>query len=250
MKRTSGGVVRAGAAALAIGLSVAAATAPFSTPSAYGAATCHGRPVTILVDSSDSGPVAPGTDGDDVVLLTGSGRHSFDARGGDDTICVEGLGSQVTAGTGDDWVSAQATTGPVTVIGGDGNDTITGSDLSDTIFGGRGADDLHGLAGDDTLAPDRADHDHDQVTADAADTVDAGSGDDLIMVSVLAAARTSGADRLQGGTGNDALMASGVRLALDLDRGTLRAAAGGRRPDRPGRGDRRLLLLRAGDDHR
>lgn len=83
----------AGLALVAAGLPVAAAAEPAV------AETCQGKPVTVL--DSDGGYVE-GTEGDDVILVSGGGDSTIDALGGDDTICFEN--GVVRAGPGRDAV--------------------------------------------------------------------------------------------------------------------------------------------------
>lgn len=99
------------------------------------ATTCLGKPVTIVATTT----VTVGTEGDDVVAMTPSGWFSFDALGGNDTICLAlGLGGGempptgvLNAGAGDDVVVNQATAsaGASMSVGlGAGEDTFTGND--------------------------------------------------------------------------------------------------------------------------
>ena len=100
--------------------------------------TCLGKPVTIVASLD----VTVGTEGDDVVAMTPSGWSSFDALGGNDTICLA-LGAAFTgprdavplmgvldAGAGDDVVVNEATLAPgasMSVGLGAGDDTFTGN---------------------------------------------------------------------------------------------------------------------------
>ena len=63
-RHTATMITLAAAAALAVG----SWTVVTDSAAAYAAETCHGKPVTILIDSDANGPVTPGTHGDDVVV--------------------------------------------------------------------------------------------------------------------------------------------------------------------------------------
>jgi hypothetical protein len=111
---------------------------------AAAATTCLGKPVTIVASAT----VTTGTDSDDVVAMTPSGWSSFDALGGNDTICLA-LGTAtggtkpmpatgyLDAGSGDDIVVNQSAASPGAAmhIGlGAGDDTFTGNDINELIF--------------------------------------------------------------------------------------------------------------------
>lgn len=218
---------RIGTGLLAAGIAAGAAICWSAAPAAQAETTCNGKPITQVIEENADDQSHHGTAGDDVVLLKGSAWYVFDALAGDDTICAQGYGSEIIAGPGDDWVSASKVTEQVTLTGGAGDDTLTGSAGDDSIYGGPGRDLIKALGGTDGLYPDQTDFDHETVTEDAADTVDAGAGPDGFVVSILSAARTSGPDRLIGGDGEDSLVINGVRTELDTPQWTVRAAAGG-----------------------
>jgi hypothetical protein len=96
--------------ALAVAASVLVPVAQAAAPGA--ATTCLGKPVTIVASTE----VTVGTEADDVVAMTPLGWSTFDALGGNDTICLA-LGAareggrdpqppagRVDAGAGDDVV--------------------------------------------------------------------------------------------------------------------------------------------------
>lgn len=143
------------------------------------------------------GELALGTKGDDA-LTTGDGDDAvFTGRGddvvrtgaGDDYISLRGarpfevagsLGwgsNDVDAGTGDD-----------RVLGGMGNDLVRGGGGNDLIVGGGGTDSLFGGTGNDLI--DAFDND-----PGGADIVDAGAGDDRLLLD--------DGDRASGGSGRD-----------------------------------------------
>ena len=108
--------------------------------------TCQGKPVTIVATTT----VTAGTEGDDVVAMEPGAWTSFDAKGGNDTICLalpaeiitdhygtrEQLGI-VDAGPGDDTVinlmPVRATGISATVVLGLGSDTYTGADAGEEV---------------------------------------------------------------------------------------------------------------------
>ena len=104
---------------------------------AVAATTCLGKPVTIVASLD----VKVGTEGDDVVAMTPSGWSTFDALGGNDTICLAlGMRPSTTPvtstppdgvdSTADDVVVNEATAAPgarMSVGLGAGDDTFTGN---------------------------------------------------------------------------------------------------------------------------
>ncbi|SDS46581.1 calcium-binding protein [Microlunatus soli] len=219
--------VRIGTGLLAAGALAVGVIGSGGTPVAQAEDLCHGKPVTQMIDEDDDFTTHYGTAGDDVVVLKGSAWFTYDAKGGDDTICVGGHGSQVIGGAGDDWVSASAVTASAKIVGGVGDDSLAGSEKNDIIFGGPGSDQITGLAGNDEIYPDQLDFDHERVTEDPADTVDAGAGSDIVSVSILSKAASAGTDTIRAGSGGDALKIDGVAVDVDLAKGTGRASAGG-----------------------
>src|SRR5207253_4518260 len=81
---------------------------------------------------------------------------------------------------GGDTISADGTSIPVVIYGGDGNDTLTGGSGDDIIFGG---------AGDDVIT--------------------GGAGNDFLIGGM-------GKDRIVGSAGNDILVAGDVDSSLSL----------------------------------
>ncbi|WP_101523462.1 hypothetical protein [Nocardioides houyundeii] len=117
---------------------VAAVPALGAAPAGPAAATtCLGKPVTIVASQA----VTTGTEGDDVVAMTPGAWTSFDALGGNDTICLASGAATggrdprapygaADAGPGDDVVvysPGQRATGIMEVGLGAGNDTFVGT---------------------------------------------------------------------------------------------------------------------------
>src|SRR5690606_13184542 len=99
-------------------------------------------PVTIVATAQ----VTTGTEGDDVVAMTPEGWNTFDALGGDDTICLapgapsggrdpRGPWGVVNAGPGNDVVINESMQGSgMTVFLGGGDDRFTGTSFSEAVF--------------------------------------------------------------------------------------------------------------------
>jgi Ca2+-binding RTX toxin-like protein len=205
---------------------VSGAAAVLSMPAAYAEVTCHGKKVTEVITADTDDQVHSGTKGDDVVLLKGSAWQTFHAKGGNDTVCVQGYGSEVYGGSGNDWISGEKADG-IYAHGSTGNDTIIGSADDDQLYGGPGNDLLRGRAGNDRLDPDQDDLVEDAKRRDGADEVQGGAGSDQITVLAAKSSRTDGADRLDGGSGYDSLEIHGVAIKINLGKGSMRAEAGG-----------------------
>ena len=114
--------------------------------SAWGApTTCQGKPVTIVATTT----VTRGTEGDDVVAMEPDAWRTFDALGGDDTICLAAGAAMpndrdplppsgfLDAGAGDDAVvnlMPPGTTGAhTTVVLGTGDDSFQGADVGEVV---------------------------------------------------------------------------------------------------------------------
>lgn len=116
------------------------------------------------------------------------------SQGGDDRLTVGDLsGTPVTqvhfhGGTGDDRVTASASSTPLVAEGESGNDTLTGGAGSDQLHGGAGNDVLRGGAGNDWLQGGTGN-----------DTLNGGNGRDVLEGG-------SGNDQLTGGAGRDAFV--------------------------------------------
>ena len=91
-------------ALLSIGTTVLSAPSATGAPGAVSAAaaTCDGRPATIVVQPSPGAAEwVVGTPGDDVIVGTDRGDR-IDGAGGNDTICALGGADQIIGGPGDD----------------------------------------------------------------------------------------------------------------------------------------------------
>lgn len=186
-----------GSLTLATGL---AAAVPTSATAA--GATCQGKPATITV--TRAGVDAVGTEGDDVMAISG-GTGKVDGRGGNDLIClVPGdYNSNVyflDAGTGDDVVDTSAmgaeknSTDYVNVDLGAGSDRFVGGPADETVSA-----DGEGSAEDDVISTgtggdvaSSGTHGHPN-----GDTVDLGPGDDRLGLrgSHVTGTFDGGADR-------------------------------------------------------
>jgi Ca2+-binding RTX toxin-like protein len=91
----------------------------------------------------------------------------------------------ISAGDGDDFVSAGSSRVPAWIFGDAGNDQLTGSAFNDRLDGGSGNDLLLGYAGHDLL-----------FGGDGNDWIEGHSGHDVLVGE-------AGNDRLEGGTDND-----------------------------------------------
>lgn len=151
--------MRPAAALLAVPLLMLLPAPAGAEPVGNAPAACAGTPATITVGASDP-QVALGTEGDDVVRVTGA--HSVVTYGGDDTVCV-GRGATLAGaelGAGDDdlvLVDARDGDRRTDVDGGTGTDRVAAmydrtvdldlgaGKLRGTYRGGEGAFTLHGF---------------------------------------------------------------------------------------------------------
>ncbi|MEE3366216.1 MAG: hypothetical protein VX304_11260, partial [Planctomycetota bacterium] len=148
--------------------------------------------------------------------LAALGSHSIEYADSDDNIAVTGTtvsdglfayqadsldSLTINGGGGNDNIDASASTGAVTLVGGNGddvllggpgNDVLNGNDGNDLVSGGGGDDSLLGEAGNDTLKG-----------GGGIDTISGGDDDDLLrgQGGVLNA--------LDGGAGNDTVQETG-----------------------------------------
>jgi len=98
------------------------------------------------------------------------------------------------------------------LTGGSGNDTIDGGDGNDTIDGGNGNDSIIGGAGND------------QITAAPGDIIDAGTGDDLVILAGGTYGASTALAQISLGTGNNTLRLS--TSATDLTNASITATGG------------------------
>lgn len=131
--------------------------------------TCQGRPVTIVATTT----VTSGTEGDDVVAMEPGAWNRFDAKGGNDTICLAAPAPVaidryatmpvgfLDAGAGDDVVlnlTPAGTTGiRTTVVLGIGSDTFQGADVGEEVFAEAYVSDMASLGTDASLAGSQRD---------------------------------------------------------------------------------------------
>ncbi|WP_110182106.1 hypothetical protein [Nocardioides solisilvae] len=205
-------LVRWPAVALVAVVPALAAGGALDPAGATAATTCLGKPVTIVATAQ----VTTGSEGDDVVAMTPGGWNSFDALGGDDTICLvpgapsggrdpRGPWGVVNAGPGNDVVVNESSVGSgMTVYLGGGDDRFTGAGFAETVFA-------------DTERP----HDFTALPGSQRDVIDMGGGsaDPTLPDEVwsLPSADGSNADVISFGPGAAELhyrgaMASGGRL--------------------------------------
>lgn len=144
-----------------------------------------------------------------------------DAAGGDDIVSILSLDGlftgpvSVIGGAGNDTLNGLPASIPLHLAGNDGNDTLTGGSAADTIDGAAGADSIVGGAGGDVLT---GGDDNDHIDGGSgADSIDGDAGDDNLIGGdgndTLNGA--AGADSLNGGAGDDILNASVGDDSLD-----------------------------------
>jgi Ca2+-binding RTX toxin-like protein len=172
----------------------------------HAAGTCQGLSATI---ESPGGGTVTGTDGPDVILVTGPATVS--ALGGDDTVCV--AGGSLDAGAGDDHVVAAGAHGQEAVLG-PGDDSYASTGLIDRVDldegDSAGTDTIDSGAGlNDEIGTGTAkDPNHDHVTTDEYGSVhlQAPAGSDV---------------RLSGGGAIDLDAADAASYVFDAPHGTL-----------------------------
>lgn len=149
-----------------------------------------------------------GGDGDDIILgeftdtiIGGAGTDLLYAVNANPwTIDLAATSIEwMSAGFGDDTITAAGQSVGVTIYAGGGNDIITGSSLADTIWAGVGNDTVDGSGGDDVIIGDLG-----------ADSLSGGGGSDTIYID--------GDDTLfDGGDGTDALyITAGIGRTIDM----------------------------------
>jgi Ca2+-binding RTX toxin-like protein len=140
----------------------------------------YGRSYDVFVGSGSNNTLVMG-DGHNALFLDDPLSPGVDhvRLHGIQTI-VGGSGGQVI-----DLTSSRASLGPVTVLGGSGNDHIWSSSGSDTISGGGGNDNIWGGSGDDRMTGDAG-----------SDTIAGGTGNDFLDGGL-------DADIMRGGAGDD-----------------------------------------------
>jgi Ca2+-binding RTX toxin-like protein len=132
------------------------------------------------ITRGDGGGITEGTCGDDLIV-TGRGEDEVNAGHGDDTI---------VGGDGDDLIFASG--GDDAITTGQGNDRVVPGDGNDSVFTGDG---------DDVIFLGRENWDQTQLVAIGNDLVEAGAGNDRLMVSP-----TPGHVSFDGGPGQDTII--------------------------------------------
>ncbi len=124
-----------------------------------------------------------GSEGGDVIAL----NRAYTTDGGQ---------VNISAGAGDDVISATDLAAGDWIVGGSGNDLISGLGGDDDLYGEDGDDEIHGGAGDDTI---QGDNGNDLLFGGSGnDTVKGGGGDDRIVWR-----SDQGSDTAPGGDGSD-----------------------------------------------
>lgn len=152
---------------------------------------------------------------DDDILTGGVGDDIISGLDGIDILDGDAGNDEINGGAGRDTIRGGF--GNDVINGGEGIDSINGGDGNDELFGGADSDSLNGGAGDDFLDGGEGNDNlngglgndtifggggNDRITANEADIVDAGSGDDFISFTPSSA---SGSAVFTLGDGSDAL---------------------------------------------
>ncbi len=127
--------------------------------------------------------------------LSGPGVDIAHGGGGDDKIYGEGGTDVIYGGSGNDYIDGGSHNDGIR--GGSGNDTIYGGSGDDVLYGGDGADDIFGGSGNDLIF------------ASSDDTIDGGSGKDIISLVDLNSGTALDVDdvvSIDGGVDMDVLL--------------------------------------------
>ncbi len=144
--------------------------------------------------------------GDGIDRLIESGNNNFTLGSGSLVGNVTDLISafetaELTGGVGANLIVVTTFGGPVTLIGGDGNDTLEGTPFDDSLIGGAGDDTLKGEQGTDSLIGEAgADN---LLGGDGNDFLSGGDGNDRLRGELGTDTLLVGNDTLDGGAGND-----------------------------------------------
>lgn len=122
-----------------------ASTTFVSPASAVETPTCDDQVATIV----SSERVIYGTDGADVIVVEGEGRHKVLAGKGADIICGTDSKDRINGGAGADKIFGEGSNDYL--IGATGRDMIMAGDGDDQVFGGPARDAINGEAGADTI---------------------------------------------------------------------------------------------------
>lgn len=173
---------------------------------------CAGTKGTWAELEAEGYDVMVGTDGDDVIDVSGGDRPDFVIGGdGNDTITTGGRADRICGGNGNDTITTGG--GDDRVSGGSGNDTIDsggGDDRvwagsgTDTVIGGGGNDQINGEGGTDQL-DGRQGNDKLRGGGDEPDVLIGGPGDDVCEVPAVDPAPEPEPDpKAEGDTPTDA----------------------------------------------
>jgi Ca2+-binding RTX toxin-like protein len=194
----------------------------FGSAGAEGAASCQGKPATIVSNAS----VITGTKAPDVIVA-GPGDNTIHGEGGNDLICG-GEGNDTIDGErgvdkiygegGDDTIEGER--GSDTLDGGAGNDKILGGRGSDHIEGGEGSDVVEGEQGNDEVNGGAGDHDLVEGNQ-GDDTLEGGAGNEDVIIG------STGNDKIGGGPGEHDIAdyaGTGGGVTIDLATQTVSGA--------------------------
>ncbi len=195
--------------------------------------------------------------GDDVLnghagidMLVESGNSDFHLRPGS----LTGSGNdqhrnveqaRLTGGRDDNRINASEFDGPVTIVGGSGDDVLLGGSADDRLEGGPGNDRLNGRGGNDRL--DGQDDDDRVMGGGGNDHISGGGGDDLLKGQ-------GGNDLLSEVADTDfrltdfTLDGRGANIVSGFERARLEGGAGDNRIDARDFSGSTTLLGQAGDD--
>ena len=156
---------------------------------------------TYYVDDVDDDVRDDGTDGTDLVIVTGSGEFTLGVGIENGSLDGSASDAHLTGNSGDNTLWGNS--GASTLDGGDGNDTLWGRGGADTLLGGEGNDVLWGEFGNDSLEGGSGNDElHGGLNSDrlyggsGADTLDGGTENDTLDGG-------TGADHMTGGDGDD-----------------------------------------------
>gem|GEM_PF-2921650 len=162
-----------------------------------------------LIASIEAGVLIGGDLTDDyITAIAFNGPVTLSGDFGDDTLVGSPFGDVLIGGFGNDELDGRV--GNDSLSGGEGNDLLLGRTGNDQLTGGPGNDDLQGFAGNDNLSGGAGE----DVLRGGADNDTLGGGDD--NDSLLGG---FGADLLNGGGGDDILNGGGGNDSLNGDSG-------------------------------
>jgi Ca2+-binding RTX toxin-like protein len=157
---------------------------------------------TTCISGGHGDDTIQGLGGDDT-LIGGNGDDTLDGGAGDDLL--DGGHDDDTLYGGADNDTLFGGTGADTLDGGTGDDTLTGGHDADTLIGGAGDDTMFGGTGDDTIYVDGGN-----------DVVDGGENADMIIVTIDPE-ESERAVTVDGGSGDDTLRISLSSEQADIE---------------------------------